>query len=151
VSPFAFSESLVTYSISNSKAVVHKFCSAHPSGSYTTVKNWLLIQANTPINFPSGDVIVAFDNDQVVGKTYRVRENSKVSVSVLTSVCCVSVSPGGSVKTLNFKPKKWFNYADFDEIMEKLRLPTAGNLTSNEWLDPFCDLHFIELCTYNVE
>jgi hypothetical protein len=141
-----FSESLVAHSCSNSKAVVHIFGSARPSGSNTCTE--LAFKSNTPINFPTGDVIVAFDNDQVVGKTYRGRENSNVSVSVMTSVCCASVAPGGSVETLNFKPQNWFNYAAFDKTMEKIRLPTAGNFTSNEWLNPFCDLHVSELCKH---
>ena len=40
-----------------------------PAGSYKTVSNWLVPQSTKELDFPQSDCMVAFDNDQVVGKS----------------------------------------------------------------------------------
>ena len=40
-----------------------------PAGSYKTVSNWLVPQSTKELDFPQCDCMVAFDNDQVVGKS----------------------------------------------------------------------------------
>ena len=40
-----------------------------PAGSYKTVSNWLVSQSTKELDFPQSDCMVAFDNDQVAGKS----------------------------------------------------------------------------------
>ena len=40
------------------------------------------------------DCMVAFDNDQVVGKSWRVSTDNKVKSSCITSICAVAIDTG---------------------------------------------------------
>ena len=40
-----------------------------PARSLKTVSNWLVSQSTKGLDFPQSDCMVAFDNDQVVGKS----------------------------------------------------------------------------------
>ncbi|XP_070548038.1 uncharacterized protein [Ptychodera flava] len=140
VSPFAFSESVVGYSVSNSRAVVNLYNHAQPACSYTRMKTWLQEQATADPVFPQGDVHVAIDNDQIVGKTYRVKENSKVNVSVLTSVCYAQLDPEGKLQEdPALKPYNWFKYEGFSEKVQQIRNNT------NVWLATLSDIHYQQL------
>ena len=78
-SPLSFSENLVAYSITHSKEVVTLRGIASPAGGYKTVQVW---QSQLLV----GDAVIAFDNDQVLNKTYRVSLDSKLDVSAVTTV-----------------------------------------------------------------
>ena len=50
-----------------------------------------------------GNIIIAFDNDQVIGKTWRVHVHNKVRVSVITTVLNIISEPSSSLqKTPHF-------------------------------------------------
>ena len=79
-----------------------------PAGSYWTVRNWLKGLSMDELPKPIGDCLVAFDNDQVIGKSYNVRVNNKVKMSIVTSVCVAEVNPNGVLqKQDNLKPCTW--------------------------------------------
>ena len=65
-----------------------------PAGSYKTVSNWLVSQSTKELDFPQSDCMVAFDNDQVVGKSWRVSIDNKVKSSCVTSICAVAIDTG---------------------------------------------------------
>ncbi|KAJ8017459.1 hypothetical protein HOLleu_45119 [Holothuria leucospilota] len=115
VFPLSFSENAVTYSVVNSKLAANMGGLSAPSGSYWTIRQWLDGQASQPMPSPQGDCICAFDNDQVIGKTYHVRANQKLKTSVITSVCVAEVDKSGALQMQkHLKPANWLNNV-FDE------------------------------------
>ncbi|KAJ8022554.1 hypothetical protein HOLleu_37485 [Holothuria leucospilota] len=115
----SFSENAVIHSIVNSKLACNINGLSSPGGSYWTLKHWLENQASSLLPPPVGDCLCAFDNDQVVGKTYHVRANSKVRVSVITSICMAEVDLHGELqKKSELKPSAWYDAsADTAQIL----------------------------------
>ena len=79
-----------------------------PAGSYTTVQQFMSREAD-PSQCPPGDVQIAIDNEQKVGKTSgRKRLDSKVPVDICTSLSYIQPS---EVTTLQndeeLKPEHW--------------------------------------------
>lgn len=108
VLPLAFSENIVQYSVSNSK-IATNINAAGGGGSYETVRQWLNNRAVDELPPVKGDVIVAFDNDQVIGKTYHARaENKSVKASVITAVCTAEIDESGTLQEReDLMPCKW--------------------------------------------
>ena len=50
------------------------------------------------LQVPSGDLLIAIDNDQGLIKKWTVRKDNRAQISVLTSVCLVPFHPDGSVQ-----------------------------------------------------
>lgn len=91
-SPLCFSNNLVLYFLTKSKKAVNLWGSLGPYGSYTTLMKWLSRQSMQPLQRPvDGDVITFFDNNQVVGKTHRVKVQQKVPISVITTSIHIKV------------------------------------------------------------
>jgi hypothetical protein len=76
-----------------------EFAGLLPAGKYTTINKWFKEQAqHTTINkwfkeqaqyslqCPDGDLIAVVDNEQVVGKTWTIKPDNRVSVSVITNI-----------------------------------------------------------------
>jgi hypothetical protein len=62
--PFSFSLNLLTYYVSNNKAVCNLIASTHPLGGYSSVLNWIEMHSKNPLNIPSDhDIIAFFDNN----------------------------------------------------------------------------------------
>ena len=74
------------------KLVCNTLSSSSPAGSHSFILEWIKLQAAHALPPPVGDVLVAFDKDQVIGKTYHVRPNNKVKTSVITSDCITEVT-----------------------------------------------------------
>ena len=97
-----------------------------PEGSYKTVSNWLVSQSTKELDFPQSDCMVAFDNDQVVGKSWRVSIDNKSKSSCVTSICAVAIDTGScNFSNEQFKianhPKNWFNYTGFVQKLDNIR------------------------------
>lgn len=88
ISTLSFAENLTLYPITGSKAAVNMSSASSSGGGISSILTWLKSQAKTgPAVFPEdGDLFVAIDNEQVVGKTWRVYANRKVPTSIVTSV-----------------------------------------------------------------
>lgn len=62
-------------------------CSSKSSGSHTYLTSWLNSSASSEIEFPEGIERVVFDNEQIIGKRYRVKTNqSTVPASAYQTV-----------------------------------------------------------------
>ncbi|XP_063971571.1 uncharacterized protein LOC135159708 [Lytechinus pictus] len=108
VLPFSLSENLVVHAATRNKAACNVISSSSPAGSHTYILNWLKEQAAKPLDTPSGDILVGFDNDQVIGKSYHVRTDNKVKASVITSTCIAEVQPAGRLQaSKDLKPGNW--------------------------------------------
>jgi hypothetical protein len=60
-------QNVVIYSIALSKTILELISRASPSGSYTTYYKWFNKLSYDKLRFPSGLVVAAFDNNQVIG------------------------------------------------------------------------------------
>lgn len=109
VLPISLRSNLLTYSISNSKLLVNINNVQRPSGSYSYLCDWLSEHAKEEIEFPNGLVRVIFDNEQVVGKRYRVRANlNNVPCSVITSVAYLQIDEHSNIQNdEQYAPKNW--------------------------------------------
>ena len=99
VGPCSFMTNISLLAISNSKLTVDMFGKVLPGGSYPTLKVWTRDLSSEPKEFPSGDCMVAIDNDQIVQRKWKVKVGQKARVSVVTSVCQAEVDSGGSLQT----------------------------------------------------
>lgn len=98
ISPFMFATNLLAYSVTRSKLALNMYGKLHPAGGNTTVRSWLdNLTMNVP-SVPSGDILTAVDNDQVLIKKWTVRKDNRAQISVLTSVCVASVNPDGTLQ-----------------------------------------------------
>lgn len=98
MAPFSFAKNVVSYSLTRSKILLDLNGKMHPGGRYSNMKVWLDNMALDLLPFPKGDVLVAFDNDQIVQKRWTVRVDNKAKVSILTSVCHAEVDQNGSLQ-----------------------------------------------------
>jgi hypothetical protein len=69
LAPLSLYQNVVIYSIAQSKTILELISRASPSGSYTTYYNWFNKLSYDKLRFPSGLVVAAFDNNQVIGIT----------------------------------------------------------------------------------
>lgn len=95
VSPLMFATNLLVYSVTRSKLALNIHGKIHPAGGNTTVKTWLNDLTMEVPQVPSGDILTAIDNDQVLIRKWTVRKDNRAQISVLTSVCVAPVYPNG--------------------------------------------------------
>ena len=98
VSPLLFATNLLAYSVTRSKLALNINGKLHPAGGHSTVRNWLNNLTMTVPEFPTGDLLTAIDNDQVLIKKWTVRKDNRAQISVLTSVCVAQISPYGTLQ-----------------------------------------------------
>ena len=99
VGPCSFMTNISLLAISNSKLTVNMFGKVLPGGSYPTLKVWTRDLTSEPKEFPTGDCMVAIDNDQIVQRKWKVKVGQKARVSVVTSVCQAEVDCRGTLQT----------------------------------------------------
>ena len=98
VLPFSFLVNLLLFTITNSRLAMSVVSKILPGGSYSTVTGWRDGLASVPPPFPPGDSIVAFDNDQIVQRRWKVKVGQKSRVSILTSICQAAVNEKGTLQ-----------------------------------------------------
>ena len=108
VMPVSFCENIITYTATHSKKLVNYNAKVSPAGSYWFIENWLTSQAVEPVIFPEGMVRCLFDNEQKVGKTWRINLNGKFPLSVITSSATISLDKDSEIQGKeHLKPKYW--------------------------------------------
>lgn len=108
VLPLSFQENLLVYSLSRNKQLVGFNSRLCPAGSEKTISRWMTQQADTPVKYPEGLVRSVFDNEQVVGKTYRVKSDNKLPTSVITSHLYIVIDEQNMIQTEEkFAPCNW--------------------------------------------
>ncbi|XP_062608370.1 uncharacterized protein LOC134270197 [Saccostrea cucullata] len=123
VAPLAFAKSLLIYTKTGSKEGVNVASAATPSGSYTSILNWLKANSQEKIKIPdNSDVISFFDNNQVIGRKWRVKNDFKAESSVITSVA--HMQPRSDIqRNMELAPSKWqsFHVQAKKDSLEKLK------------------------------
>ena len=118
VLPLSFRENLITYQLSNNPLLSALLnCSSKPSGSHTYLTSWLNSSASSEIEFPEGIERVVFDNEQIIGKRYRVKTNqSAVPASVISSSAYLSIDNKSKIQYDDrFMPSKWM-FDSLDDV-----------------------------------
>ena len=110
VAPFSFTRNVLQYQASQSRVCTDLNGKLGPCDSYKTIANWLTSQSTSPVAFPVFDSQVAFDNDQVVGRSWQVRTNNKGNAIIVTSACVTPLQQQ-SFHQFNtaLHPRNWFN------------------------------------------
>lgn len=86
ISATASAESLYLHSLTGSRAVCDFYAASNACGGHTYMTNLISSFGSEPPKFPKGDIFVAFDNQQVIGKEYRVTLGGGQRTSVVTTV-----------------------------------------------------------------
>ena len=117
VLPLSFREILITYILSNNPLLSALNCSSKPSASHTYLTSWLNSSASSEIEFPEGIERVVFDNEQIIGKRYRVKTNqSAVPASVISSSAYLSIDNKSKIQYDDrFMPSKWM-FDSLDDV-----------------------------------
>ena len=143
VTPMCFVNNIMQCQATQS--CIHLNGKTGPAGSYNTVSNWLVSQSTKELDFPQSDCMVAFDNDQVVGKSWRVSTDNKVKSSCVTSIYAIAIDTGScNFSNEQFKianhPKNWFNYTGFVQKLDNIRNQDGT------YFDKVYDTHYQMLC-----
>jgi hypothetical protein len=86
ISPISLAENLVIYHFSGSKNACNMFGRVTAGGSYWTIQNTGKDLATIPPAFPDGDIIVVYDNNQVIGRQYKVSWCGTIPSSTVTGI-----------------------------------------------------------------
>ena len=100
VGPVSFSQSLVKWYFSGSKAPHTIDGALTASGGIWSLQNALKCSANSKTNkcFETGDMDIFADNTQGTGKTGRVKENGTTPVNVAINVVFIQSNPPSEVQ-----------------------------------------------------
>lgn len=74
------------YNATNSKQAVNLLGDSGPYDHYHAVKDWLWNQSMEPLPYPENDCVAKFDNNQVIGRSWKIKVNN-VQSSVVTTIC----------------------------------------------------------------
>ena len=116
VSPFGFQRNIVQYVVSGSKLATNLMGSWEPGGSYTKVSQYIRGPIDPP-TIPDGDIHIAVDNEQRVGKTSgRIREGSTIRLDICTTMSCIQSKESKGVQSkMELKPESWRTWDSSDD------------------------------------
>jgi hypothetical protein len=70
-----------------SKMVVDLMGKTSPMGNCKTVYRWLNNLKTEPLKPPTGMIICGFDNNQVIGRTWSIKNQGNLPSRIATTVC----------------------------------------------------------------
>ena len=93
----------------------------------------LVDQATNPVKYPEGLFRSAFDNEQKIGKTWKIGKDKKLKTSVVTSSAISQLEPNCMIQNdVKFSPKSWLFSTLTPE--EKLNVVKSNsNLEDNDY------------------
>jgi hypothetical protein len=74
------------YALRGSKLALKILGSSGAHASYQAVKSWINSLSTKPTNLPEGDLIAAFDNNQVLQRRWKVKLRNDIQCNVVTMV-----------------------------------------------------------------
>ena len=124
VTPFAFKQNLITYSLTDSKQAIKMYENRESSS---------LLQPSSPIKCPTkSDIINTIDNNQKVGKCgHTIKKGPKIPISICTTVEHIIVKPEAQFQQMHqLSPECWLGKFSPNEVVEKIKLleSDASNL-----------------------
>ena len=122
VLPAHFRESVLLYTLTGSKLALQVIGSGGPHASYQTVKSWLATLGDVPPEVQDGDLIVAFDNNQVLQRRWKVQLRNEVKCNIVTIVVFFRVDKKGKLQMkAELSPKGWTNQDLSQDMISRLK------------------------------
>ncbi|KAK3098397.1 hypothetical protein FSP39_019148 [Pinctada imbricata] len=117
ITPLAFSCNVLTYCLTGSKTACLLNQNISPAGGYTSVKTWMednSLASSMSLSTSCNDVITYFDNNQVIGRNWRVNYNYKCKSSVVTTVLHIIPDVSSNLqRQVHLSPFQWL-YCNID-------------------------------------
>ena len=135
--PIHFRESILLYTLTGSKNVLRLLGSSGAHASYTAVKKWLSALSDNPVIIPHNDCVVAFDNNQVIKRRWKVKLKNSVHCNVVTVVVVFNVQPSTLQCQPKFLPSLWMTKtltADEIECLKQCDMQKDVRLTHRKHL-----------------
>ncbi len=82
--PVRFREAVLLYALTGSRVALQILASGGAHASYKVVKSWLASLGSTVSPVQYGDIIVAFNNNQVLQRRWNVRLKTEVRCNIVT-------------------------------------------------------------------
>ena len=106
--PIHFRESVVLYTITGSRLSLQILGGGGCHASYQSVKRWLQSLSIEKRQFPEGECIIAFDNNQILQRRWRVKLNNQVACNVVTVVVSFTTNAEGRIQYVEaYEPGQW--------------------------------------------
>ena len=139
--PLHFRESVLLYTVTGSNIALKTIGPGGPHCSYSAVKRWLNALSTEPPVCPMGDSVIAFDNNQVLQRRWKVKLQNQVQCHIVTVI-------------VNFELRKkgWHNLYYQNQIISWMnRRLTDTESKFVEYIDQDGDIkemHYRHLCTF---
>ena len=106
--PVHFRESVLLYTLTGSKLALRILGSGGAHASYNSVKSWLTNLGTVESEEDDGDIIVGFDNNQVLQRRWKVKLRNEVKCNIVTVVVYFVVRKHGRLQhNIEGQPSKW--------------------------------------------
>ncbi|XP_069103763.1 uncharacterized protein [Argopecten irradians] len=145
--PLSFTSSLIIYFLTGSKSAVQINAATSPSGSYSSLLNWIKSYSTIPVACPhTSDIVTYFDNNQVLSRNWRVRYDAKAKLSVITNIIHILPLFSTSIQTSpQLSPFHWL----FNDKIRTLEAVTRYVETSQQSFETY-QHQFIESRLYHL-
>ena len=124
-----FSMNLISYFMTGSRTLVEVRSRYSPSGSYTTLLKYLDKYSQHRNEIPKDkDIVIFFDNNQVLTRNWNVKYDSKALVSVVTTL--ISLCPPNSTqlqRNPSLSPMQWLHDVNMGEVAELYKVEQLDN------------------------
>ena len=121
VLPVHFRESVLLYVLTGSKLALTTVGGASPHSSYWSVRSWLSNLSDKPSKVPTGDIMTAFDNNQILQRRWRVTLNNVVQCNVATMIIYFDLDENGQLQFENEAPSSWMSAALPESELKRIK------------------------------
>ena len=133
IGPLSFLQNINIYALTNSKLAANICGSLVPGGRYDTLSTWLSLQGGSELKCPDGDIVVMFDNEQILMRSWNIKPDNTFKSSVITNISAVTLDADSNLQTEKAcHPKSWFKVKGNESVVQDMMIsgadvPIAGN------------------------
>ncbi len=136
--PLHLQESIVLYSSTGSKIALQITSMGSPHASYQTVKRLLDTLGSTECTVPNGDLVAAFDNNQILNRPWKVKLGAKYVVNIVTMVVLFTIDKNGTLQhSKELIPANWNSRKISDTERAKIKNVDQCDEVHRKHLLPF--------------
>ncbi len=136
--PLHLQESMVLYSSTGSKMALQITSMGSPHASYQMVKNLLESLGSSQCSVPDGDLVAAFDNNQVLNRPWKVKLGAKYVVNIVTMVVLFTIDKNGTLQhSKELIPANWNSRQLTDEEIDRVKNVDKCEKIHRKHLQPF--------------
>ncbi len=136
--PLHLQESMVLYSSTGSKMALQITSMGSPHASYQMVKNLLESLGSSESSVPGGDLVAAFDNNQILNRPWKVKLGAKYVVNIVTMVVLFTIDKNGTLQhSKELIPANWNSRQLTDGEKDKIKNVDQCDNIHRKHLQPF--------------